>query len=186
MVSDRNAVARSIHDLSLAAWFGGSLMGAVGLSAAGKQINDPSERLAALDAGWKRWQPVSQAAIGLHVASALRITQANRTRLIAQRGVGSVATFKTAVTGLAIGATVYASVLGKRAKKRDGGQETDLSGRSATERRLLMVQWAVPALTGTLLVLNAVMGEQQRPMQVLRGVARNRGVVAAALRALAR
>jgi hypothetical protein len=29
-----NTVARSLHDLGLAAWFGGSLMGAVGLNGA--------------------------------------------------------------------------------------------------------------------------------------------------------
>jgi hypothetical protein len=29
-MADDNTVARSLHDLGLAAWFGGSLMGAVG------------------------------------------------------------------------------------------------------------------------------------------------------------
>ncbi|MDT5205049.1 MAG: hypothetical protein QOD34_1685, partial [Mycobacterium sp.] len=33
-MSTRNTVIRSLHDLGAAAWFGGSLMGAVGLNGA--------------------------------------------------------------------------------------------------------------------------------------------------------
>jgi hypothetical protein len=33
-MAEDNTVARSLHDLGLAAWFGGSLMGAVGLNGA--------------------------------------------------------------------------------------------------------------------------------------------------------
>ncbi|MFF2206234.1 hypothetical protein [Streptomyces sp. NPDC058145] len=36
-MSGRNTVIRSLHDLGLAAWFGGSLMGAVGLNGAARQ-----------------------------------------------------------------------------------------------------------------------------------------------------
>ncbi|MCX4721910.1 hypothetical protein [Streptomyces virginiae] len=37
---ERNTVLRSMHDLGLAAWFGGSLMGAVGLNVAAKGYSD--------------------------------------------------------------------------------------------------------------------------------------------------
>lgn len=33
-MSSRNTVVRSLHDLGAAAWFGGSLMGAVGVNGA--------------------------------------------------------------------------------------------------------------------------------------------------------
>jgi hypothetical protein len=33
-----------------------------------------------------------------------------------------------------------------------------------------MLQWALPALTGALLVMNSLAGEQQRPQSVARGV----------------
>ena len=36
-----NTVSRSLHDLGLAAWFGGSLMGAVGLNGAAAQVDEP-------------------------------------------------------------------------------------------------------------------------------------------------
>ena len=38
------------------------------------------------------------------------------------------------------------------------------------QRQLKLLQWAIPALTGALLVVNARMGEQQRPMEVARGM----------------
>jgi hypothetical protein len=36
-------------------------------------------------------------------------------------------------------------------------------------RQEKLVQWAIPALTGGMLVLNALHGEQQRPNQVASG-----------------
>ena len=33
-----------------------------------------------------------------------------------------------------------------------------------------MLQWVIPGLTGAALVLNALMGEQQRPQQVTSGL----------------
>ena len=44
-MSERNTVLRSMHDIGLAGWFGGSLMGAVGLNGAAAQAANPAERL---------------------------------------------------------------------------------------------------------------------------------------------
>jgi hypothetical protein len=41
---------------------------------------------------------------------------------------------------------------------------------AAAQRQLRMLQWAVPALTGTLLVVSSFAGEQQRASEVRRGV----------------
>jgi hypothetical protein len=38
------------------------------------------------------------------------------------------------------------------------------------QRQLKVLQWVIPALTGAVLVLNARMGEQQRPAQVSGGL----------------
>jgi len=38
------------------------------------------------------------------------------------------------------------------------------------QRRLKLLQWAVPALTGALVVVNAYAGEQQRPSEVHKGL----------------
>ena len=40
-MSERNTVLRSMHDIGLAGWFGGSLMGAVGLNGAAAQGPQP-------------------------------------------------------------------------------------------------------------------------------------------------
>ena len=45
MASDDNTIARTLHDLGLASWFGGSLMGASGLNGAASVVEDPSQRL---------------------------------------------------------------------------------------------------------------------------------------------
>jgi hypothetical protein len=39
-----------------------------------------------------------------------------------------------------------------------------------SQRQLKALQWAIPALTGAVLVVNARMGEQQRPAQVALGM----------------
>jgi hypothetical protein len=41
---------------------------------------------------------------------------------------------------------------------------------AAAQRQLKALQWVIPALPGALLVVNARMGEQQRPQSVLAGV----------------
>ena len=48
MAPTDNTVARTLHDLGLAAWFGGSLMGATGVNGAAAVVEDPTQRRA----GW--------------------------------------------------------------------------------------------------------------------------------------
>jgi len=62
-----NTLARSLHDLGLAAWFGGSLMGAVGLNGAAAVVDQPQLRLRMENAGWARWTPVNLAGIAAYV-----------------------------------------------------------------------------------------------------------------------
>ncbi|MDP9397858.1 MAG: hypothetical protein M3P96_08605, partial [Actinomycetota bacterium] len=63
----RHVLARTLHDVGLAAWFGGSLMGAVGLNGAAARLDDPASRSRASTLGWRRWAPVSAAAVGAHL-----------------------------------------------------------------------------------------------------------------------
>ena len=41
---------------------------------------------------------------------------------------------------------------------------------AAAQRQLRLLQWAVPALTGALVVVSAQAGEEQRPSNVLDGL----------------
>jgi hypothetical protein len=57
MASDDNTIARTLRDLGLASWFGGSLMGAAGLNDAASVVKDPTQRLRVANSGWVRWTP---------------------------------------------------------------------------------------------------------------------------------
>jgi hypothetical protein len=173
-----NTVARTLHDVGLAAWFGGSLMGAVGLNGAAAQASALTERSKIANAGWARWTPVNLAAIGAHLAGGAVLTTGNRKRVVAQAGVGQASVVKTALTGAALAATAYSRVLGQKVMNAgtppvQGATEPVAStpeGVAAAQRQLKALQWAIPLLTGALVVVNARMGEQQRPQNVVAGV----------------
>ena len=188
-MSSTNTLARTLHDVGLAAWFGGSLMGAVGLNGASAEVSDPTDRARVANAGWGRWTPVNAAAIGTHILGSVKMTTGNKGRLTAQQGVGSTAALKTGLTAAALGVTAYSRVLGQKVMEAEAKEaqtsygsdglpvedattplsETPQDAANA-QRQLKMLQWAIPALTGGMLVLNARMGEQQRPMEVARGL----------------
>jgi hypothetical protein len=177
-VAADNTVSRSLHDLGLAAWFGGSLMGAVGLNGAAAEVEEPKQRLRVANSGWNRWTPVSLAGITAHVAGGLILLGANKGRVASQQGVGRATVVKTALTGAALAATAWSRALGAKLDAAgdvpvEGG--TDPGGgtpedAAKAQRRLKVLQWVIPALTGAVLVVNARMGEQQRPAQVTGGL----------------
>jgi hypothetical protein len=177
-MAEDNTVARSLHDLGLAAWFGGSLMGAVGLNGAAAAVDPAERRLRVANAGWARWTPVNLAGIAAHLAGGSMLLVANKGRLAGQRGVATATIAKTALTGLALAATGYSRALG--AKLQRVGDAPVEGGTTPTEespdqvarvqRQLNVLQWVIPGLTGATLVLNAKMGEQQRPATVATGL----------------
>jgi hypothetical protein len=69
-MSERNTVVRAMHDLGLAAWFGGSLMGTAGLNAAAEEAVTRIGTARAASAGWAKWTPINAAAIGVHLIGA--------------------------------------------------------------------------------------------------------------------
>jgi hypothetical protein len=84
-VTADNTVSRSLHDLGLAAWFGGSLMGAVGLNGAAADVEEPKQRLRVATAGWNRWTPVNLAGIAAHVVGGAVLLGANTGRVASSR-----------------------------------------------------------------------------------------------------
>jgi hypothetical protein len=50
---------------------------------------------------------------------------------------------------------------------RSGDTPTDVA---KAQRQLKVLQWTIPALTGAMLVVNAAMGDQQRPARVAGGL----------------
>src|SRR2546421_9537767 len=116
-MSDQHTVLRSMHDTGLAAWFGGSLMGVVGLNGAVAEADQPTERLHISAVGWKRWAPVNLAAIGSHLVGAAGIAFTERRRVGAQKGGGAGSATKTPLTLAPPGATPYSRMLGKKMGK---------------------------------------------------------------------
>jgi hypothetical protein len=177
-MSERHTVLRSMHDLGLAAWFGGSLMGAVGVNSAAARVNDSKQRLGVASTGWARWTPVNAAAIGAHMAGAAGELVTESPRVLAQSGVARMSVVKTGLTVAALAVTGYSRMLGMRlAKAGDppvaGATEPnhETPGKVASsQRQLRVLQWAIPALTGALIVVTALAGEQQKPGQVAQGV----------------
>ena len=177
-MGDKNTVARTMHDAGLAAWFGGSLMGAIGLNGAAAEVSDAGQRARVANAGWARWTPVILGAIAAHIVGGALLTWANKGRMTSQSGVAATSGVKTGLTVGALGATAYSRALGQKVMNAgDVPVEGGTSPGSATppevaaaQKRLGALQWAIPALTGALLCVTAYMGEQQRPKEVAGGL----------------
>ena len=177
-MSDRNTVVRSLHDLGAAAWFGGSLMGAVGVNGASAAVRDPKDRARVASAGWAKWTPVNAAAIAAHLVGGAAILYRNRGRALNQSGVRSNTAVKIVVTGAALAVTALNAVLGRKVAEGSGHpvagatepQTATPPDVATAQKQLRYLQWAQPALTGAIVVLGAQQGEQQRPSQILAGV----------------
>ncbi|MER7484276.1 hypothetical protein ABTX60_42840 [Streptomyces sp. NPDC126510] len=177
-MSQRNTVLRSLHDLGLAAWFGGSLMGAVGLNGAARAEGGTQASTARIaSSGWAKWAPVNAAAIGTHLVGSSGLLGANAARVATQQGVAASTVAKTVLTGAALAATAYSRVLGKKIELASSSDPEDTEkvhehpvDTEKAQRQLGFLQWTIPALTGGLLILNALHGEQQRPEEQARGM----------------
>ncbi|WP_030486098.1 hypothetical protein [Nocardioides aequoreus] len=175
-MSEKNTAARSAHDLGLAAWFGGSLMGAIGLNGACAEAKDPAERAKLAAYGWAKWTPVNTAAIGVHALGGLGLIGANKARLSAQPGARANTVSKAALTVAAMGLTAYSGYLGRQVDKHGhegavGATEPQGNASEAlakAQKQLKITQWAIPAVTGVLVVMGAAQGEQQRPQSLVR------------------
>jgi hypothetical protein len=173
----RNTVAHAMHDLGLAAWFGGSLMGAVGVNGAASDVDDPRQRARVANAGWARWTPVNFVAIAAHLVGGAQILKENKGRTAVQKGVLANTNAKLALTGAALGATAYSRVLGQ--KVMNAGDVPVAGGTAPTastppevakaQKQLKALQWAIPALTGAIFVSSDLHEEQQRPSEVFKG-----------------
>jgi hypothetical protein len=173
-----HTLARSLQDLGLAAWFGGTLANATALNAAAGAAESPPSTGAVANVGWDRWTPVNAAAIGAHVVGSIGMLGSDLGRVTAQRGTRGTLAIKTALTATALGVTAYSRLLGRRVSDdtnvpvASGTEPSNRTPRDVAEaqRKLRLLQWAVPALTGALVVISARAGEEQRPTNAIAGV----------------
>ena len=173
-----DTLSRSLHDVGLAAWFGGTLANAVALNPAAGEAEGDRSTGAVANTGWDRWTPVNAAAIGAHVIGSVGQLVGNKGRVTGQSGVARMALLKTGLTAAALGVTAYSRSLGQVVSEHhavpaaSGTEPTSQTPQHVAEaqKRLRVLQWAVPALTGALVVVSAYAGEQQRSSSVMRGV----------------
>ncbi len=126
---NRTTAFQSLHDIGAAAWFGGSLMGAIGLNAAADAA-DPAARDQVASAGWNRWTPVFRAAAVAHLLGSVGLLWTERNRASA---------VKLAITTAAVGAQAGTVVLGSRDSKQ----------------AVHALEWAIPALMAAVVLLGA-------------------------------
>lgn len=176
----RNTVFHAMDDLGLAAWFGGTLANAIALNPAASEATGPQSSGRVANSGWDRWTPANAAAIGAHLIGSAGLLVANKGRIATQQGVGTMALAKTGLMVAALAATGYSRMLGRKVSK-----DADVPVESGTEpatstpadvanaqKQLALLQWAVPALTGALVIVNSFASEQQRATEVQKGFVR--------------
>ncbi|GAA1347420.1 hypothetical protein [Arthrobacter roseus] len=176
-----NLLSRSLHDLSAAAWFGGSLMGAVGLNGATAEAKDPKERTRLSTLGWGKWAPVQTVAFAAHAVGGLGLIFANKGRVANQNGVTGNTVAKSILTVAGMGVTLYSGMLGaKVGKLADQGSEGATEPRASAseelkkaQKQLKTLQWVIPCISGAVVVLGAHQGEMQRPSNVAKGLFRH-------------
>jgi hypothetical protein len=177
-MTERDPILKAMYDTGLAAWFGGSLMGVIGLNGAASEIRDPRERLRISSIGWDRWTPVNAAAIGAHLIGGVGMRMSERRPGGDEEGP-PLKNVKTCLTLAALGVTAYSRWLGMRMEQpreapvegvTEPTQETPEQVRAA-QRRQRVAQWMVPALTGALVVVSAIASELEKPRGgIVRGV----------------
>ncbi len=177
-MSTRTTLVYSLHDLGAAAWFGGSVMAAVGVNGAAARVRDPTDRARVAAAGWATWAPISAVAIGVHLVGATGVLLAHRDRRWHQPGVRANTTIaKLVLTAAAVATTAYSGVLGAKVAHGDGlgdmgateptlGTPPDVA---AAQQQLTVLQWATPVLTAAIIVLGAQRGERHSAGQRLVG-----------------
>ena len=85
---------------------------------------------------------------------------------------------KAGLTVAALGVTGYSRILGNKVSQhsdvpvQDGTTPSEQTPDDvvAAQKQLKALQWAVPALTGALVVVSAFAGEQQRSTNVFAGI----------------
>ncbi|HYI32084.1 MAG TPA: hypothetical protein VEX88_01330 [Glaciibacter sp.] len=175
-----NLIARSVHDLTAAAWFGGGLMGAVGLNGAAAEAKDPTERTRLSSVGWGKWAPWQAAAILGHFLADLAVLGENKGRTVKQEGVARNTIYKSVVTIVGALVTLYAGFQGTRvARLAEEGSvgATEPSPNASpqlksAQTQLKVLQWAIPVFAGWVIILGSKHGEMQRPKNVFTGLLR--------------
>jgi hypothetical protein len=188
-VDGRNTVAEVLHDVGIAAWFGGSLYGAAATNAASYQLDNAADRLRAANSAWARWTPINAAAIGAHVIGALGLVRGTAQHVVAESGMPRAGAVKTGFTLGALAATGCARVLGQKVMRYEMSRSSQgaaeaVAAEGATQpgattpadvakaqKQLKALQYAIPVLTGGVIVTHGWIVQSMRPRATLKQTA---------------
>lgn len=162
-MSRTTTTLRTLHDVGLAAWFGGGLMGAIAVNSTARRAEDLSQRHRLSNHGWERWAPFNAAAVGVHLVGATGLVLADRGKLARERADRRTALLKGGLTAGALAATLVArhrtQVVAEHLDNPSEGPDQPGTGSPGSfanaQDQLRLLRWAVPALTGGVLVLSA-------------------------------
>lgn len=168
---------RALHDVGLATWAGGALMGAVGLNGAAAALPDPVERSRASTAGWSRWAPVGATGVAAHLIGATGLLVTDWPRVRSQHGVALSSAVKAGVTVAGVGVATWSAVLNRKiaavgpvpvtgATEPGPGTAPDAA---KVLRQLKLVQWLNPLVGFAILGVGSWQSEQQRAAQEVPG-----------------
>jgi|tagenome__1003787_1003787.scaffolds.fasta_scaffold20070078_1 hypothetical protein len=168
-MDDLDKLARAAHDVGLAGWFGGALMGASAINGTAKKEGQTGTSVRIANEAWRRWSPFWAASVTLYGLGSTRLTKANASRIRRQSHVRELAALKAGLSLAALGASGYARMLA-RGLPEDSAPTAE---QAQARKRLARTQWAVPGLLAGAVAVNALMGEQQRPLHMAKGIVRN-------------
>jgi hypothetical protein len=104
-------ILRTIHDVGLAVWWGGSFMGTLAMNPAVEVLDDPEERAKMVDEGWALFQP--WAAGGLLAAIVSHVMLRRRPPKRPSARYKTVARVKDLLYGVAVVSSVASMALGE-------------------------------------------------------------------------
>jgi hypothetical protein len=104
-------IVRTLHDLGLAVWWGGTLMGTMAMNPAVEVLDDPEERGKMVDEGWALFQPWGAAGLATAIISHIIMRRNPPKRPSAK--YKNVARAKDALYALAAVSSVASMALGE-------------------------------------------------------------------------
>lgn len=188
MKTDSHAVAQATHDVGSALWFGGAVMGAVGVNRTGGELPEGIDRIRVAKAAWRRFAPLEWAGIGAASLAGLQLTRTGARRIALQKGFGGATALKALTMVLGVATTAYSAYCGSKiasAAERAVDEGATIEVKDATmpasatpqqvatwQRRQQVIQYAVPVLAGANIALGSYLSQSYRPVATSKGVLR--------------
>ena len=184
--NDSHALAQALHDLGAAVWFGGTVMGAVGVNRSGRDLTEGIDRIRVAKSAWGRFSFLQWTGIAATMLAGLQLTRTSAERLAMQQSFGAVGAAKAGVVALGALATAYSAFCGakiamlaeqahdqqKRVEVADATTPTPQTPPEIArwQRRQQIAQFLVPVLAGANIIGGSDLVQQYRPGATTKGI----------------